>query len=175
MRATGLGLATPGRRLTTCIPTGTSRRRDVGIYNHRNPPLYPRRYICTFGITSPVCPSTSRTDAWHTLELEKFCIGFTLDHGWWNTLSGRVSFTSELCCAMWLTVLMRQRLGSLNIANASLFRGTAQGHTASLPVILIETVRLRRHVSGSGGTCGVSTSKVVDTRCTHTTRTYDCE
>ena len=84
---------------------------------HLQPPEsspVPQHSICTFGTTSPVCPSTSRTDAWRTLGLERFCIGFTLDRGWRSTLSGRVLFRNELCCAMWLTFKMRKRLGSSN-------------------------------------------------------------
>ena len=175
MRVTGLGLVTPDTRLTTCIPTGTSRRRGIGIYSHKSSPPCPQHCICTFGTTSPVCPSTSRTGAWHTLGPERSYIGFTLDHGWRSTLSGRVSFGNKLCCAMWLTFRMRKRLGNSNIISAGSFCGTAQGRTASLPDILIETVHLHRHVPGSGGTCGVSTFKLVDMRCIRTTRTYACE
>ena len=175
MRETGLGLVTPGRRLTTCIPTGTSLEQGIGTYRHRNPPPYPRHRICTFGITSQVCSSTSRTDAWHTLGLGTSYVGFTLGRGWRNTLSGRVSLDSELCYAMWLTFLMRKRLGSLNIVNAGLLCGTAESQTASLLDIPIGTVLLRRHVSGSVGTCGSSIFRLVDTRCIRTTRTHACE
>ena len=105
----------------------------------------------------------------------EFYTGITLGHGWRSTLSGRISSGSGLCSAMWLTFLQRRRLGNSNIASAGLFCDMAQGHIASLPVILIETVRLCRHASGGGGTCGVSTSKLVDTRCIRTTRTYNCE
>ena len=38
------------------------------------------RSIWTFGTTSPVCLSTSQTDAWHTLGPETSYTGFTLDH-----------------------------------------------------------------------------------------------
>ena len=175
MRVTGLGLVTPNRRLTNCILTVTSRRRGIGIYNRRTPPPCPRHYICTVGTTSPVCPSTSRTDAWRTLGLKKSRIGFTLDRGWRSTLGGRVLFGNELCNAMWLTFRMRKRLGNSSIVSAGPFFGTAQGRTASLPDILIATVHLHRHVPGGGGTCGVSTFKLVDMRCIRTTRTYACE
>ena len=98
---------------------------------------------------------------------------------------GKLALSSACLCffcimpALWptagLNFLMQKRLRSSNIVSAGLSCATAQGRTASLPDIRIENVHMQRHVSGSGGTCGVSTFKLVDMRCIRTTRTYACE
>ena len=75
---------------------------------------------------------------------------------------------------MWWIFPGWKHLGNSRIVNAGLFCDTARHRTAFSPDTPVATARLHRHESGSGGTCGVSISKLVDMRYTRTTRIYDC-
>ena len=74
---------------------------------------------------------------------------------------------------MWWTFQGRKRLGTLRIVIAGLFCGMGRVHTAFSPGTPTETAHLHRHVSDNGGTCGVSTSKLLTERTRHTQRGFE--
>ena len=63
--------------------------------------------------------------------------------------------------------------GNSRIVSAGLFCGTGRVHTAFSPGTPTMTAHLHRYVSDNGGTCGVSTSKLLNIKCIRTIRTYD--
>ena len=75
---------------------------------------------------------------------------------------------------MWWIFPGRKRLGNSRIVITGLFCDTERDRTAFSPGTPTATTRRHRHVSDNGGTCGVSTSKLVDMQSIRTTRIYDC-
>ena len=74
---------------------------------------------------------------------------------------------------MWWISEAQKRPGNWRIVIAGLFSDTGRVHTVFSPGTPAETPRLHRHVFDNGGARGVSTSRLVDMRCIHTTHIYD--